>query len=148
MNRFFSIVSALLLSVVTLAVFGLLQDHGPESALRKFHVAAVNRDQKGLLDVIDVNTDPNFVMQLQQNVYTVARMGGRYEMRQIMRGQGTAIALVIYSIPRRNQEIAQMWALKRERGKWRIDADATRQHMFAFQGPDGAGPENGADVPQ
>lgn len=115
--------SSILLSALTLAVFSSLQDVGPESALRKFHVAAVNGEQRALMDVTEPNVPPEAIQALQARVQAVARQGGRYEVRQISRRREWAHALVVYSVGR--LEVPQIWVLEKRDGRWLVNPQKT-----------------------
>jgi hypothetical protein len=127
------IVSALLLSVSTIAVFAVLQDVGPESALRKFHVAAVNGDFRRANEVCEPGSNEEYVRFLQRSVAQVARAGGRYEVRQVLRRRTVAQALVVYSFPFRSQEIPQIWVLKKSQGRWYIQPKETVSQRMPTQ---------------
>lgn len=129
-NRKIGIVAAVLLSVLTLTVFYRLQDYGPESALRKFHVASVNGDWRTLSQVTIANVPEDVLVDLQKSVSEIARAGGRYEMRQIVRTREKAQALVVYSLPFRGQEVPHIWVVTKESGRWKVNPGETARQAW------------------
>lgn len=122
-------IPAFILSALVLGVFWALRDFGPESALRRFHMASVNNDQGMLEDVTDFEPNPQYAQALRSRVQDFARAGGRYELRRMDRSRTRVIAEVVYRFPFTGQQIPSLWVVEKERGKWRVSPYETIRLM-------------------
>lgn len=124
-TRLASILAAVLLSSLTLGVFYVLQYYGPESALRKFHRAAVNRDVDELLSVIADDSYRENVQFLGSMVENYARIGARYQVYKVDRGNRRVVAEVGYVLPNRQLTPPILWIVEKKRGGWKVDVNET-----------------------
>lgn len=118
-----SALAALGLAVLTLAVFFLLQNYGPESAIGRFHQASVSGDDAELAQVIVQDVRAQSVRWLRSNIVEWSRMGAAPVLSRVRREQGWVIAQVDYVSPLRTDNV--WWVVVRKPEGWRIDADAT-----------------------
>lgn len=121
--RFSSFVPAILLVVLVGAVFGFLQGYGPENVLRRFHVAAVNRDLRGMQKASVENATPNSIASLGSDISAIARLGGTYHVYRIQKKDKVALAVVSYSIP--GNSTTYLYVLQEQHGRWYVDPDST-----------------------
>jgi hypothetical protein len=130
-----SLVSALVLAVLTGGVFWILQDYGPESALRKFHRAAVNRDLRELSQVVTQDSFRQNVELLAAMVEGYARNGARYQLREVNRQNRRVIAEVEYVFPNRGLSVPMFWVVVKDREGWKVsanDTEAVRRRMYGM----------------
>src|SRR5688572_14875696 len=83
-----SLIAAIVLALLTGGVFWVLQDYGPESALRKFHRSAINREWRELEGVVMPGSYRQNVELLASMVDTYARLGARYRLNSVKRQNG------------------------------------------------------------
>jgi hypothetical protein len=122
-------IPALILSALVLGVFWALRDFGPESALRRFHMASVNRDEAMLGDVTDFSPNPQYAQALSSRVQDLARAGGRYELRRMDRSRTRVVAEVVYRFPFTGQQIPSLWVVEKTQGRWRVNPYRTMTLM-------------------
>ncbi|BBO23321.1 MAG: hypothetical protein AMXMBFR19_05480 [Chthonomonadaceae bacterium] len=121
--------ASIVLAGLTLAVFATLQDYGPESAVRRFHEAALNGDSRAMGRVVTSDSSEGAVSLLASRVLELARSGGRYQLLGIERGPGSARAEVAYVFPYRGLVISMLWSVRKEGRSWRVDADETLRNL-------------------
>lgn len=78
-----SAIAAGLLAAVTLGVFGVLRDYGPESALRRFHLAAIENDDRMLQRVSKQDIRSREVGLLRSLVVKYVQSGARISMGHV-----------------------------------------------------------------
>lgn len=120
-----SLFSALCLGILTFSVFFVLQDYGPESALRKFHRAAVNRNLSEVLEVVAQDADRGYVEGLAGMVFDYARAGARYQLLHVKRENKRVVAEVAYVIPNRPVSYPVLWVVEKARDGWKVDVNET-----------------------
>jgi len=128
-----SIVPAAVLALLTLLVFYVLQDYGPESALRKFHEAALKGDS-GSLDRVSVGGSADQVTR--EAAATVQYFlkdppsggGGRYRLLRTDHRGRTVGAEAVYVFPS-GQTKTIYWIVVKQGNRWRVDALATARLM-------------------
>jgi hypothetical protein len=128
------LVSALLLAALTGGVFWVLQDYGPESALRKFHRAAVNRNYRELVDTVSPNSYRQNLEDLAYMVDTYARRGARYQLKFVERRNKRVKAEVIYVHPNRQMQPSVFWIVEKLPGGWRVNVNDTVSFMRSLYG--------------
>lgn len=117
--------TSILLSLVTLFVFFTLRDYGPDSSVRKFHLAAedLNREEAAPLVYPDFNSSStqelwSLVAGLMANGRT------NFEIAHYQRKANQAAIAVRYRFPNGEQRTL-IWLVNRIEGKWRIDTRET-----------------------
>lgn len=120
-----------LLGVLTLGVFFLLQYAGPESTIRRFHMAAAG-DKLELVDrmVVEEAQSP-IVAELRLTVRDLARAGGTFQIGEVKFEKLTATANVIYQF--RQGTAVTEWVAEKKDGEngWRINAHATLANLYS-----------------
>lgn len=128
-----SLIAAVVLAILTGGVFWVLQDYGPESALRKFHRAAINREWRELEGVVIPGSYRQNVELLASMVDTYARLGARYRLNSVKRGNGKVQALVEYVFPNGRRSDTVFWIVDKAKDGWRVNVNETvRQRMDQF----------------
>ncbi len=119
--------AAALLALVTLAVFYVLQDYGPESAIRRFHRAAQNGDVRELQRVTAEPVTNPAVGEMYNWVRRMQRIGGRYRLARVERQPTRVYAALVYEIPN-GEQYATVWVVVKPRGStlWQVAATDTR----------------------
>jgi uncharacterized UPF0160 family protein len=116
--------AAATLGIVTLLVFSLLQDYGPESAIRQFHEAVRENDDQLLASVtFEDMSDPN-VQLLKRQVQDLEEQGARYSVYSVDRHPTYVEADVQYQGPG-GQQITVVWVVRKDRRIWRVSAIQT-----------------------
>jgi hypothetical protein len=124
-----SFLAAGALALVTLLVFFILQDYGPESSLRKFHEAIVQQDAKELGEVTTTNL-ADADTKLAVNVVSTILVSGnaRYRLLMTDHQKGWIGAEVQYVYPN-GQTRTIYWVVRKVGRDWKVDPTATRQIM-------------------
>ncbi len=122
-----NLLAAAVLTVLTLSVFSVLREFGPESAVRKFHRAVLSNNRDELLLTIQQPASQSAFSYLAQNVWNFAKVGGRYQIRSLQRNTNQVVAEVEYSYPNGQLIASTLWVVNREKAGWKINVDATAQ---------------------
>lgn len=124
-----SILSSVVLAAITLLVFYMLQDYGPESALRKFHEAIVQRDAQTLNEVTMGGTQSQDVREAVSAIGSfLIQSGARYRLlRTDHRGRQVG-AEVVYIFPS-GQTRTIYWIIVKSGNSWKVDPTATNRVM-------------------
>jgi hypothetical protein len=115
--------AAAALAVVTLFVFGTLQDYGPESAIRRFHHAIATNNLDELQQVTEQPATSSNVRQIVQTAAIVAQ-GVPYRIMKMDRSSNEVRAAVVYTLPY-GRQAAVVFVVDKEGRSWKIDADKT-----------------------
>ena len=127
-----SLIAALVLALLTGGVFWVLQDYGPESALRKFHRASINHEWRDLGEVVMSGSYRQNVEVLANMVETYARLGARYQLQQVRRQNGKVLARVEYVFPNGRRDPV-FWVVDKAKDGWRVNVNETMgQRMDQF----------------
>lgn len=118
------------LALLTLSVFFILRNYGPQTALRRFHIAAVQGDRAGLQGVTLQDIRSQTADMLRQRVQYAARIGGQFEILRVLPKGRQAEVDVRYTFPSQGFAAISVWRLRRERGSWKVDADETYRAML------------------
>lgn len=121
---------AILLAAVTLIVFFVLQNSGPESAVRQFHEAAINNSPRELQQVtlqsVNENSDAYMMASIVQHDFMAGARVRIVGTRKTMDGSpNRRIVDVVYLFNNRVVR-AVPWVVVRERHLWKVDVVATR----------------------
>jgi hypothetical protein len=124
-----SVFSAAILSVVTLLVFFVLQDYGPESSLRKFHEAIVQKDPRKLAQVMTGQlSDPPNVEYVDLVGSLLVGQNARYRLLRTDHRDGKVGAEVQYLLPS-GKTTTIYWVLSKVGPDWRVDPALTQKIM-------------------
>lgn len=118
------LVAAFTLAAVTLGVFAMLQNYGPESAVRRFHHGVVTNDPKEIEQVVTQSVNSSAVTELVNYVRGAMNAAGGYRVARVDRGGKQVDILTIYG-----DRAAVVWVVTLESGRWRIDPFYTLQGM-------------------
>jgi HAMP domain-containing protein len=126
LRRYARIGAALALAFVTLSVFYVLQDYGPESAIRRFHRAVQKGDLGDLQRVTEQPIDSKSVGDLYRWVQEMNRYGARYQLLRVERQPRSreVYAALVYVLPN-GETYATVWVVEKQREAWRVDAART-----------------------
>ncbi|MGV3614879.1 MAG: hypothetical protein ACO1SV_06050 [Fimbriimonas sp.] len=116
--------AAALLATVTLGVFYVLQDYGPESAIRRFHRAVQARDSGELARVTEQPIDSPEVQELIRWVDQTSRFGARYQLLRVERQRREVYAALDYTAPN-GENYATVWVVEKKGETWKVDAVRT-----------------------
>jgi hypothetical protein len=124
-------IPSILLSGLVLGVFWVARGFGPESALRAFHIAAVNNDREGMREACVENASEQALGVFAQRIGDIARAGGQYKVRGVhQRKEDLVIAEVNYSGPFSQRAVPTLFIVRKVRSNWLVDPDATLQLMI------------------
>ncbi len=135
MARWGTYATAGVLTVVVLSVFGALRDYGPDSALRRFHQAAISGDDKTLRRVCKQPIESDVVLYLREKLRRLDFAGARIRMGVVHSetridtvGSDTVkvpsvVTEVRYYVPGRVESI--YWVLDHDASGWLVNAYET-----------------------
>lgn len=112
---------AIALAILTFLVFASLQNFGPESTIRRFHVAIANRDIKLLQSTLAQDVSNQDVAELIGWTRPLLQSGYSYRIQRMDRQPSEVRAAVLYSRPRSFSQ-ARIWVVERRGRQWIIDA--------------------------
>lgn len=116
--------SAALLSLVTLFVFGSLRNYGPDSVVRKFHMAALERNWRAATPLVDPDFDSEPTAELWVNLNAIlGQYGASYDIQNVQRKPNEAVLVVRYQTPEGERRL--IWVVTRKSGVWKIDTRRT-----------------------
>jgi hypothetical protein len=124
------IAAAVVLAAVTLLVFAVLRDYGPESAIRRFHHAVEVGDLSELRRVTLQNSESEPTARLINWVANMEGLHARYRLLRMVRQGRVVYAALEYELPN-GERYATVWVVRkppRERGEaesWLVDAQDT-----------------------
>ena len=117
--------TAILLSLVTLFVFGTLRNYGPDSTVRKFHEAAIADDSQAAANLATPNFDSASTQELWSFLKGLMANGStEYEIAQNQRQANKSAIVVRYRSPYGDQR-SLIWVVIRQQGRWVIDTKET-----------------------
>ena len=117
--------AAAVLATVTLCVFGVFQNYGPESAVRRFHHAVAHDDLGEMAQVVTQGVDSSAMKELRGYVSrALAGSGAGYRILTSDRSEKQVVMLAKYqSTP------PIVWVVVKLPGGWRIDPYLTLQAL-------------------
>lgn len=116
--------AAAVLATVTLSVFGVFQNYGPESAVRRFHHAVAHDDRGEMAQLVTQGIDSSAVTQLVTIVKRALAGGTGYRILTSDRSDKQVVMLAKYeSTP------PIVWVVVKQPGGWRIDPYLTLQAL-------------------
>lgn len=119
-----SVVAALCLSILTLAVFGQAQNTGPESAIRQYHQALLASPAGDDLGPVIPQQNPGATQPFNQLIGQLLRAGAQVRFGRITKQLPDATVEVAYLRPN-GETWAFLYVLRREQGVWRVDVEQT-----------------------
>ena len=133
-DKYGTAASAILLSVLTLAVFALSRDNGPESTVRRFHQAVASGDMIAVhKEMSDASRESG--KALRQSVRNALAQGASVQLGKVYIDGRLAYVDVMY-VMNGNQVVAILrYVVKKSDLRWQIDAgetNALRRQMFEF----------------
>lgn len=135
MERWGSYVAAGILATLVLSVFGALRDYGPDSALRRFHQAAISGDDRALQSVTKQPVNSNAVQYLRDKLRALDYAGARIRMGEVRDetridtngSESVKVPSVItevrYYVPGRIESI--FWVVDHDPSGWVVNAYET-----------------------
>ncbi|MFN3962356.1 MAG: hypothetical protein ACK4NQ_05195 [Fimbriimonadaceae bacterium] len=119
-----SVIAALCLAVLTLAVFGQAQNTGPESAIRQYHQALLaspgGNDRGPVMPLQREDVTQPFNQLIEQ----LLKAGAQVRFGRITKHLPDATVEVAYLRPN-GETWAFLYVLRREQGVWRVDVEQT-----------------------
>ena len=121
-----------ILAGLTLFVFFVLQNYGPESAVRRFHQAFLRRDLPALQEVTvePLNSEP--VNAVAFAVSRVLPAVDGYQLRQIERSQRAVLMEIQYIRGKRIVAVLPWYVEKKGSPNWRVNATETLNWMRRY----------------
>jgi len=123
-GRLWRYVAVAVLSLLTLGVFYVLQDYGPESAIRRFHDAIVRGDGVELQRVTMEDIRSPNVRLLARDVNNFLR-NGAYQLVRMERSQTQVKAAVVYRAKGSSELFPMIWVVEKQGSIWKVNADKT-----------------------
>lgn len=117
-----NILAAGALVTLTLAVFAASRNTGPESSIRRFHLALLNQHEAEFYEVVLPPRTPAGATVAAETEFLLRR-GARVRLGAIEKRPPRAIVEVAYIFD--NGVYARRFALLRQRGTWMLDLDET-----------------------
>lgn len=132
--KYGSVVSALILTVLTLAVFALSRDRGPESTVIRFHRAVYEgREASAIRELTDAQDEAG--KQLRSDVKKVLDLGAQVQLGRVYTEGRLSYVDVVYVLNGNRMVAALRYVVKKNDLRWQIDAgetNALRRQMFEF----------------
>lgn len=117
--------TSILLSLITLFVFGSLQNYGPDSTVQKFHKAAAEGNRDGAAQLVSPDFDSSSTQELWMTLVGLMANGRtEYSITHHQRKANQEVIVVRYRLPN-NEVRTLMWDVDRLDGKWVIDTRET-----------------------
>ncbi len=126
--RALSTVPAIALALLTLTVFWVLRDYGPESAIRRFHDAVLSNDAQAVAQVTDDDFNDPSVQRLINNVIFLGQRGATYRILGMQRETRRVAAEVQYNLPD-GKAGRTIWIVVKPRRTWKVEASETGQYF-------------------
>ncbi|MHB8637506.1 MAG: hypothetical protein ACYC96_13640 [Fimbriimonadaceae bacterium] len=129
------VLASILLALLTISVFYVLQDYGPESAIRKYN-EAVQQGDVVALDQISAQPGETLDGQwLAAKVRDLLAAGGRLRLDTMDRQPTTDLAGVEYVLPGQ-QPVPFLFVVTKENHAWKVNPEATRKVFNQVTGRD------------
>lgn len=119
-NRISAWIASAVLAAITLGVFYVVRDYGPESAIRRFQFAVLSRDTNALGAVtLQPLNDPS-VQHLVTSVEMLTQRGANYQILQMNRGPDAVVAAVQYTLSN-GESAPTYWVVVKQNRTWKVD---------------------------
>ena len=117
--------TSILLTLVTLFIFGNLQHHGPDSTVKMFHQAAERHDRFRAASLVEPDFDSASTQELWMVITgLMANKQTEYEITHVRRQANETAIVVRYRLPN-GAHRALIWKVARFEGKWKVDTRET-----------------------
>jgi hypothetical protein len=120
-----AIIPAGVLAALVLFVFATLQNYGPESAVRRFHEAVLERNQTEVDDVILHPANAGEVSKIEKVIWDALSQGAHIRLHDLSRTPTKVTVTVIYHAG--DQSGYQVWATQKTSNGWKVDIHRTWQ---------------------
>jgi hypothetical protein len=117
---------AMILAILTLAVFWNLRDYGPENTIRKFHVAIFYQDVQRLRSTLSEDSTDQNTAELVGWTEPLLRVGYQFRIQRMDRQPDEVRAAVLYKRPG-SRDTARIWVVERRGKAWVINANKSAQ---------------------
>lgn len=115
--------SAVVLSFLTLAVFAYSKDQGPESAVRRYHQAVINRDLEAVRKM--ETGDGQYGNELPRVVGQLTSESQSVSLGKVQKDGRRAYVDVIYTLSGQRGIMALRFVVDKPEMKWRVQSDET-----------------------
>jgi len=119
-----SIVAAILLASLTLGVFAVQANSGPENTVRRFHDGVLRNNPREVAAFLVQPIEDYAPQVLVRRVQSLAQLGASMDVTRIVRQQNRAIVDVRYTL-RNRQIITMLWVTQLDHGVWKVNAADT-----------------------
>ncbi|HLK16134.1 MAG TPA: hypothetical protein VKT78_15120 [Fimbriimonadaceae bacterium] len=126
------LLASILLALLTISVFYVLQDYGPESAVRKYNEGVLTGDLAAVNQISTQPVDPNDADWLRAYVQSFLRTGGRLRLMNMDRTPDRSVAYVEYVEPE-PPSIQFLFVVRKQNHIWRISPTETRRVIESFR---------------
>jgi hypothetical protein len=116
-----SILAAVLLSTLTLGVFAIQANSGPENTVRRFHEGVLRNNPKEVAAFLVQPIEDYSSQVLVRRLQSLAQLGATMDVTRIVRQQNRAIVDVRYTL-QNGQIITMLWVTQLDRGVWKVNA--------------------------
>lgn len=123
-----------ILATLTILIFVVLQNYGPESVVRRFHRAAVADDLSSLAQTVLGDPTEAATVALKETVRGLAQSGYRYEFQRLERLDRRVFAYVSYHPPRPGPELIIRWVVDKPRRRWEINSNLSYRPVLPMPG--------------
>lgn len=127
----YSYLAAAGLAAVTLVTFFSFRDWGPESAVRRFHIAATQRNWSTVDQLTIEGADNRDTRALVAEIVALARTGAHFEIIGSKERRGVGVVSVEYQFPNGMSAGAAWYVRQATASQWRVDCSRT---VASFQG--------------
>lgn len=127
-QRLPGLLAACILAVLTLGAFFILQDYGPDSAVRRFHEALRRGDPAELQQVVDEPISDQTVQYVCAFVKPLLQEGDQIQLARTDRQGDQDDVVVVYRRPN-GQTLAIVWIVDRRASIWKINARLTAEAL-------------------
>lgn len=131
-SRTSSLAAAGVLAALTLVVFYLLQNFGPESAIRRFHHGAGRGDLSEMARATLEDPSSDSFRFLAEIVREYGRRGAQVRLGHVERGLGRAIATVDYVMPA--DYYTMIWVVDKKPAGWFVNTTETVRVLAGSMG--------------
>ncbi len=118
-----AIIAAVVLALGTVTVFWVLQDYGPQSAIRRFHLAVAENNSVDMQQVVAQPVTSSDVQELIRGVVFLTS-NGPYQIARMDRQPREVAAAAVYSLPGGQRQVL-IWVVVKDHRLWRVDATRT-----------------------
>lgn len=119
--------------MMVLAVFWVLRDYGPESAIRKFHQRLLDRDSAQLQTLLEQPISNPESQIFLADINNLISLQARPQVQGMVRRPRLVVADVLYLLPDGRQAIRK-FTVERVGRTWQINPGSSGINLFLKQG--------------